>query len=428
MAVVIDVNRSNADKLWPRILFAIQSASFIAIDLEMTGLGTRGKKRAKNMAERYPTLRAAAQTRSLLSFGIACFCANSDNASSWTVQTFDVALFCQREYVVEPQTLTFLRQHAFDFNQQVTAGLPYTPPTKDELLSTTLSADEEGTATMSSPCTRCNPAELFRAIIAANVPVVVHNGLSDLLFLYESFWAPLPSKWEFFANNAAQLFSNVIDTKYLCEFVAHDEASFLEYVFRKQYRRSNDAGDESKRMSIQSATYVKFLPKTNIVQVAFPAMNGSFDQRKETKTCHKYSRFGFCNNDGCQLSHDLDLILDRNLAKPTAKRSKAVSSDETDSNTTRDSSLRTKPGTTSSDKSGVDKRAAVEGHRAGYDAFMTGYVYASYVRDHPDIPTSYTSRLYVMGAQRNSLLLKKSAFTQYTATHQAAWKRLQSDA
>eukprot|EP00045_Choanoeca_perplexa_P003464 m.31327 g.31327 ORF g.31327 m.31327 type:complete len:407 (-) comp12059_c0_seq1:35-1255(-) len=400
MAVVIDVNRANASQLWPRVLYAVNKAHFIAIDLEMTGIGMRNKKRSKDLAERYPTLREAAQSRALLSLGIACYTSTetAPRTVTWTAQTFDVALFCQRDYVVEPQSLSFLHRHGFDFNHHVEAGLPYTPPSKAQVLG----QDDK-------PQQQHDPAELFRAIIAANVPIVAHNGLIDLLFLYESFWAPLPTTWAFFTNNASQLFANVVDTKYLSEFVAQDEASFLEFVFRKHYRNQNA---DKCCMPIAMASYTRFLGPASYVTVAYPRLANKANVREKVKVCGSYSRYGFCRNSSCEQSHDLDEILDQLQASKPSKRAKVL---EALHDTVEVADMKGSDDSTT--------KPAVEGHRAGYDAFMTGYIYASLL---PTIGEKHKGQLYIMGAKRNGLKLVKSAFSDYTATHQAAWKQLQA--
>jgi hypothetical protein len=52
-AVVVDVNRDNVKPLWPRLQHAVARAAFVALDLEMTGLGDRQKARHKDLALRY---------------------------------------------------------------------------------------------------------------------------------------------------------------------------------------------------------------------------------------------------------------------------------------------------------------------------------------------------------------------------------------
>ena len=44
---VVDVNGDTAEDTWPLLVEAVKAADFIAIDLEMSGLGNRKALRAK---------------------------------------------------------------------------------------------------------------------------------------------------------------------------------------------------------------------------------------------------------------------------------------------------------------------------------------------------------------------------------------------
>jgi target of EGR1 protein 1 len=76
---------------------------------------------------------------------------------------------------------------------------------------------------------------LFTTLLVSEVPVVFHNALMDLLFLYQNFYANLPSSSATFLADITEMFPNgVIDTKYVTDFQHRMPASYLEYVFRRR--------------------------------------------------------------------------------------------------------------------------------------------------------------------------------------------------
>lgn len=74
---------------------------------------------------------------------------------------------------------------------------------------------------------------MFACVLDRHVPVVLHNGWLDLLFLYYSFYGPLPPTSSAIMADLTQMFpAGVYDTKALAQFKFFEDATFLEYVFR----------------------------------------------------------------------------------------------------------------------------------------------------------------------------------------------------
>lgn len=76
-------------------------------------------------------------------------------------------------------------------------------------------------------------------------PLVLHNGWIDLVFLYHHLFAALPPTLDSFLACLADIMPCVVDTKYLAEFAARENASFLEYLYRKMQRRQMRLPDDS---------------------------------------------------------------------------------------------------------------------------------------------------------------------------------------
>lgn len=83
---------------------------------------------------------------------------------------------------------------------------------------------------------------LWEEILASGVCITLHNGLVDLAFIHEHFYAELPVDPDVFTANLADWFPafnaecSVFDSKYVAEYGEHFSTSFLEYLFRKCQR------------------------------------------------------------------------------------------------------------------------------------------------------------------------------------------------
>ncbi|XP_076441260.1 target of EGR1 protein 1-like [Babylonia areolata] len=525
---VVDVNSSNIKELWPTIALALKSSTFVALDTELSGLGNRKLLGARSLPDRYKNISDVAKTRSVLSLGLSCFklqkvesasvdkiTSQPDNKTSaqvqvkqwsYSVQTFNVILLCSEDYMVEPAALKFLVEHGFDFNRQYTCGVPYCrgkgqPDCAEKSII---------------PKAECGPTarQLFDLLLWSEVPVVLHNGFLDLMFLYQNFYTELPSNMQVFLADLEEMFpQGVLDTKYLVEFVDRLPATYLEYVFRKWQRKNafqahverREVCLEFGRLPVNKA-YVSFsscgLPDKCVEDDFIPSSSALHEL-----ICQSFAGHGWCaKGKQCSRSHAIDLILDLDGLKTAknrkrrhrlqnTKHSEGKNSSVDDNSSTGSgekmihledpsaksrkeslpqseavedasmvdistSSARTSPQSATNKANGIDEedydliteaylqsslqleKSRSGGHRAGFDAFMTGFILACLLSKHTTVDNaglraigagiqlrqlsgleSLCNKVYAMGKD-HPMIVGKSNFCQPSKNHRERKEKL----
>uniref|UniRef100_A0A7S3A2J8 C3H1-type domain-containing protein n=1 Tax=Rhodosorus marinus TaxID=101924 RepID=A0A7S3A2J8_9RHOD len=467
---ILRVTKHGASAGWLEVQTAFQRAEFIALDTEFTGLPVSDKRiRAEDMEERYAGIRESVMSRAILQLGVSIFMRSDPgedvgaDSTCLTVRTFEFLLCREGDFTISAAAGEFLADHGFDFNSMFQTGIPYTPVS----LRTDSDAKSSGrTSSISSAkrrpavtkkttnehpkkkrkhreSERSNPdgggiswrplpAGFLLRLGLLGVPVVVHNGLYDLLFLYDAFEDSLPESLQDFVRAITSLVPSVYDTKVLGESVLRQKMSNLAYLFAKCIRRQETrdttifAGDRGGVLECTDAR-LSFDPAVLYQKKEAQTEEGRDGvEERRPAICPRFLKRGHCGKDSCRSSHDVEMLVD--IEHGRQKSSLLQERVEKTAHGTKDS----EQGVACTDNSGtsdrllrMDSREATElaktplpasgkAHAAGYDAFCTGFVFACIraMSNAREIEL-HRNQIFISGKSK-PLLLQSSRFVDLT--------------
>lgn len=421
---------------------------FVAIDAEFSGLGSDPDTSNDDLGVRYSAIRRLADTRSIFSIGLSIFSPMTESSEGpesddgkttkpvYEVATYDWLLSCQDDFCVNANAGQFLVTHNFDFNQMFMRGIPYTRASTEKPPAVK-GADRE----ISTAPWRWGklPRGLLWRIGRQGVPLVLHNGLFDLAFTFAAFQGPLPPTLNGFVSALLDCVpAGYWDNKILSSS-ASEPRSFLGYLFAKTVLKNN--------ISVRNSTGLPAHAVTDPPEELPPAF-------VEDLLCELYSYRGFCpRGTSCPFSHDPFRTVQEeqkgniakdsreafkrhkvqskklkkhrdgvktDLSKLSKKQRRKILSEQMDAQTavitrTQETQCLDLGSRKAESKTGPECAAPATDnerkvHTAGWDAFCTGYVFASYLVSLPEQKLTAARNRIAINSKLSGLFLCKSSF------------------
>eukprot|EP00922_Rhytidocystis_sp_ex-Travisia-forbesii_P013595 GHVS01020343.1.p1 GENE.GHVS01020343.1~~GHVS01020343.1.p1 ORF type:complete len:265 (+),score=26.18 GHVS01020343.1:197-991(+) len=199
------------------VVAAIAKADFVAMDFEFSGLFLN-RSRSGDLQNHFTSCLTSVPQFLLLQIGVCAAYRSPTSPHLWTLSPHNFYLLTSQNVIFSSDTscLRFLRNNGFDFSRWIAGGRDY------RRLSTIQFAKTFPTSANLIPqgIELTGMQRLVEAIIEADKPLVVHNGLLDMLHTYDKFIGELPSGdgdlLGGFCAEWLRLFrSGTFDTKYI---------------------------------------------------------------------------------------------------------------------------------------------------------------------------------------------------------------------
>lgn len=441
---IVNVTKEGHEPGFGSLLLNLKSlnpSGFIAIDTEFSGITKDPHLSDDNLPKRYAAIRRLANSRAIFSVGISLFNPVSFSAdaggTTYHVATYDFLTCCQDDFMTNANAGAFLSAHDFNFNRMFEKGIPYTrastEPQDKSAEQPQISSQNEGIAKNNRKALPFQYAKMPRGLLwrlgRQNAPLILHNGLFDLAFLFAAFQAPLAETLDGFIAQLLQTIpAGYWDSKMLAS-VAGERASFLGYLFAKAVLKG---AIQVHNMSGLPDEYVTDPPDEL-------GLNG-FDKEE---LCALYAYRGFCPRGvSCPFLHDPFLVVveegrgslpkdSREAFKRHKAQSKAFKRQRNGVKTEFsklskkhrkkvfvasqrhvDQVLATAKSSNAQPMTVEEKHDDNEGkeHTAGWDAFCTGYVFAAYRASIPQEKLDRERNKIALSQKLSGLLLCTSDF------------------
>eukprot|EP00914_Ancora_sagittata_P009494 GHVO01018115.1.p1 GENE.GHVO01018115.1~~GHVO01018115.1.p1 ORF type:complete len:580 (+),score=103.26 GHVO01018115.1:65-1804(+) len=185
---------------------AIEGAEFVAIDLEFSGLFSSFKK-CSDLPTHYKFCAENVKRFATMQLGVCAVSRNPDVPNGWIFTPFNFHLFpSQRSvFMCDSSSLRWLRTQGFNFETWIAQGFDYTR------------LEEAQDSSYYNGVQR-----IIGTIMSNSCPLIVHNGILDLMHIYDKFINNLPPTVSEFCKCWMTRFKGgVFDTKRIAQEGKH---------------------------------------------------------------------------------------------------------------------------------------------------------------------------------------------------------------
>lgn len=133
----MEVVKSNFAQVIPQFEDHLRQASFVAFDLEFTGIRGKPEGWTDTVSERYQKMKRVASQFSIIQVGISIFIPRGDTyeACPYNFYIFpDEGAGKNPRIILEVSAIAFNKQHNMDFNKWIYEGIPYVDDVTDKEL------------------------------------------------------------------------------------------------------------------------------------------------------------------------------------------------------------------------------------------------------------------------------------------------------
>jgi len=198
-----------------RCIADIEEADFVALDLEFSGLFLQYERDFRPLDAHFRKCVESVPRFLALQLGVCC-ARKRFGEGTWELRAHEFNLWPRSRgasvFNADLASLLFLHQHGFDFNEFFQHHYEYArlPLERDDIAADREPANEF-----------VNVERIVAALRLARVPLVVHNGLLDILHLYDKFVNDLPSSPDGFGSCWVSQFPFLFDTRYIAQEGRH---------------------------------------------------------------------------------------------------------------------------------------------------------------------------------------------------------------